>query len=378
MVKIVWAGSRYFLCVRRSFLCAIVHMHSLPGYDRVVDVLSDVISTIRMGRPSSTRVEWHSPWGARFPVVAGAGFQVVLQGSCWLRIDGEEPLHLGVGDVVFLPHSRGFVVADSPDRPVAELDCGAYVRALRAPGDAPRPPVTEMVCDAEGLKPHRRFGSASMGTGDGSEPSCVTLDGAYYSCAARPHPMLAELPRVVHLPARVGMRPELTAAVDLLGRELDTPRQGSDAIIPSLLDMLLLYILRAFLEEHRPDEACGWVGALRDPAVSAAVQAIHQDPAHPWTVAELGERAGLSRAAFSRRFTGLVGQSPLAYVTWWRLTRAGRMLQESDAPISAIAGRVGYTSQFAFANAFKREFGMAPGRYRESAAGPPRAPEGIA
>ncbi|MEE2040792.1 AraC family transcriptional regulator [Nocardiopsis sp. CT-R113] len=357
-----------------------------------MDVLSDVISTIRTGQPRSTRIAWHSPWGMRFPETTGPGFQVVLQGSCWLLMDGEEPLRLGVGDVVFLPHGQEFALADSTEHPLPDPSCHSFVSALRESGslpplDRPGPPVTELVCDADGPRPLlRRFGSASVGTADADGPSCVTVGGAYHACPARPHPMLTELPRVVHLPARVGMRPELTAAVDLLGGELGGPRQGSDAVIPSLLDILLLYILRAFLEEHRPGGACGWVGALRDPAVSAAVKAVHEDPAHPWTVAGLGERAGLSRAAFSRRFTSLVGQSPLAYVTWWRLTRAGLLLRESDAPISAVAARVGYSSQFAFANAFKREFGMAPGGYRrgtdalltadaapETASGPRRA-----
>jgi AraC-like DNA-binding protein len=192
--------------------------------------------------------------------------------------------------------------------------------------------------------------------------------------------LLTELPSVVHLPARVGQRSELPLAVGLLGRELGSNRPGGDTLVPHLLDMLVVYILRTYLEEAASEEGpgCGFAGAMRDPAVHAAIQAVHLDPAHPWTVAELGERAGLSRAAFSRRFTALVGQSPLAYVTWWRLTTAARLLRENDAPISAIATRVGYSSQFAFANAFKREFGRSPGRYREAARsdltdGPPAA-----
>jgi AraC-like DNA-binding protein len=181
--------------------------------------------------------------------------------------------------------------------------------------------------------------------------------------------MLAELPRVIHLPARLGVRTELGAAVELLGAELGRPRPGGDAIVPSLLEMLLVYILRTYIEENRSEASRGWLGVMRDPAVYAAVQAVHHDPAHPWTVAELGERAGLSRAAFAKRFTTMVGLSPLAYVTWWRLTAAGRMLQENDDPISAVAARVGYSSQFAFANAFKREFGLSPGRYRSGTPG---------
>lgn len=155
--------------------------------------------------------------------------------------------------------------------------------------------------------------------------------------------------------------------MDLLGAELERPQPGTDAIVPALLDTLLLYILRAWLAE-RPEhgEPTGWAAALTDPATGAALAAIHRDPAHPWTVATLGTEAGLSRAAFSRRFTTLVGRPPLAYLTWWRLTSAARLLRDSDAPLSVVAAQVGYTSEYAFANAFKREYGIAPGRHRRT------------
>jgi AraC-like DNA-binding protein len=98
---------------------------------------------------------------------------------------------------------------------------------------------------------------------------------------------------------------------------------------------------------------------------------MHCDPARSWTVATLAVEAGQSRAPFARRFTALVGQPPLSYLTWWRMTIATRLLRESDAPLNAIAGRVGYASEFAFARAFRRHHGAAPGRYRrgEAAAG---------
>lgn len=176
---------------------------------------------------------------------------------------------------------------------------------------------------------------------------------------------MAQLPEIVHLPARLGHRPDLRAAVDLLGSELEGPRPGAEAIVPALLDVLLLYILRAWFDEqadHGP--ATGWAMALRDPAITAALHAIHHDPAEPWTVERLGKHAGVSRAAFARRFTTLVGQPPLSYLTWWRMTMAARRLRESDAPLGTVSKEVGYTSEFAFAAAFKREYGIAPGTYR--------------
>src|SRR6266498_3857126 len=165
---------------------------------------------------------------------------------------------------------------------------------------------------------------------------------------------------------RARLRPQRTAHPPAL-RHRDRrrphrhrPRLGTDAIVPALLDTLLLHILRSLLDQQpTPGTTTGWAAALNDPATNAALQAIHRAPARPWTVAMLAAEAGLSRAPFARRFTTLVGQPPLTYLTWWRMTTAARLLQQSDAPLSAIAARVGYTSEFAFANAFKRQYAAA-------------------
>ncbi|TYB58297.1 AraC family transcriptional regulator [Nonomuraea sp. PA05] len=311
-----------------------------------MDVLSDVISVMRTGRPRSARVEWRAPWGQRFPAAPGsAGFQVVLRGSGWLLPPDGPPIALSTGDVLFFPHGHGYAIADSPSTPVADPRCDPYT-------------------DEAGL-----FATA---TNEGPGAATVLLCGGYRLDPSRAHPLLRELPELIHLPAGPGLHAEVRAAVELLGAEMHRPGLGADTIVSSLLDMLLLYILRTwFVAEHGNCEVTGWSAALADPAVSAALDAMHRDPARPWTVAELGARAGLSRAAFARRFGALVGQPPLAYLTWWRLSSAGRLLRESDAPLSEIAAQVGYASEFAFANAFKREYGLAPGRYRRTACRPP-------
>jgi hypothetical protein len=111
-----------------------------------MDVLSDVIGTIRTGRPNAARVEWHSPWGMRFPRVSGVGFQVVLQGSCVLTMEGEDPLHLGVGDIVFLPNGQGHVLAEETTSPVLNM-CDLLPRGRKAESEAP---VAELVCGPTG------------------------------------------------------------------------------------------------------------------------------------------------------------------------------------------------------------------------------------
>ncbi|MFD8810621.1 AraC family transcriptional regulator [Streptomyces sp. NPDC059627] len=302
-----------------------------------MDLLSDVIAAMRMGRPHYARSERHAPWAVRHRPFAGAGFHLVLEGRSRLIPPDGEPIELQAGDVAFLPHGSAHSVAGDPAVRVAGLPSSPLADPLRE--DRP--------------------------DGTGAESRTVMLCGAYLMDRARPHPLLGEFPELVHLPARLGHHSSLRGATELLASELAEPRLGSDALLPALLDALLLYVMRAWLDERpRHDATTGWTAALHDPAVHAALQGIHGAPHRPWTVEELGALAGLSRAAFARRFTALVGQPPLSYLTWWRMTTAARLLRDSDAPLKTVASRIGYTSEFAFSTAFKREHGLAPGAYR--------------
>lgn len=302
-----------------------------------MDVLSDVIAIMRTGRPRSTLISWRGPWGRNFPATPGsAGFQVVLRGSCWFRPPGGEPVALSVGDVVFLPNGHEYGLADSPDTPLNGPDCDPEAEA-------------------------ELYASAAIGS---EGPEVVTLCGGYDLDPVRAHPILRALPDVIHLPTRLGRDLEVRAAVDLLAGEIERPGLGADTLVASLLDVLQLYILRSWFGEGTNCGETGWAAALADPVVCAALDAIHRDPARHWTVESLGAHAGLSRAAFARRFTNLVGKAPLAYVTWWRLSLAAHLLRASEVPMAQVARRVGYGSEYAFGNAFKREYGVSPGRYQ--------------
>jgi AraC-like DNA-binding protein len=299
-----------------------------------MDVLSDAIRAMRTGRPHSAEIRKRVPWGVRAEPFSGAGFHVVLEGTCWLIPADGPPLALAPGDVVCMPHGCGHALADDLSRPLA---------------DAPSAILSELIPFSD--------------PGDGA--ATVLLCGAYTLDRSRPHPLFQELPDVIHLPARLGHRSPLRATVDLLGDEIANPDHGTEAVVSALLDMMLLHIVRAWLAERtRTGPATGWAAVLADPAVATALRHIHEEPARQWTVETLGARAGLSRAAFSRRFTALVGQPPLGYLTWWRMTLAAQVLRASDKPIQTIAQAAGYTSEFAFAKAFKREHGVAPGQYR--------------
>ena len=300
-----------------------------------MDVLGDVLAAMRAGRPYAGRTRCWEPWGVRFPAGDSACCHIVLQGACCLIPPEGAPIALDVGDVLFTAPGHGHVLADRPGSPLVDFrpsrDDRSLITELNIPGPGP---ATEMLC------------------------VCYSFD------RIRPHPLLADLPPVIHLPARVGSHAALRATVDLIGDELRRPRVGTEAILAPLVDMLLMYVLRVWIDEQSGHATTGWAAALTDTAVATALHHIHQRPEHPWTVEELATRSGVSRATFAKRFTTVVGQPPLAYLTWWRMTTAAQLLRGTDALLPVVAERSGYSSEFAFAKAFKREYGIPPGRYR--------------
>jgi len=179
-----------------------------------------------------------------------------------------------------------------------------------------------------------------------------------------PHPLLTLLPAVIVIPAdQAGTDSELQLLLRLMFQESVRRDAGSELVLPRLIDTLFVYVLRSWLREQ-PEGSCGWLGALRDPQIRRALSLIHERPQDQWTVELLAHAVAMSRAAFAKRFTDLVGEPPLAYVTRWRMDLAAKLLRESRDPVARIAGKVGYISETAFAKAFRRRRKMAPGAYR--------------
>ncbi|QEU93606.1 AraC family transcriptional regulator [Streptomyces kanamyceticus] len=336
-----------------------------------MDVVSDVISAVRAGRPVSHRVRVSGSWCSRIPSYDGVGFRVVLEGSCWvLPDDGSAPFTLAAGDVLLLPRGAGHIVADSPvDGPTVEratpFDEWLETHGLPLTRDAP---LTHDARQPHGPGPAGPGASGSAGPGP-SEPAGPALEmlcGKYQSSGAHAHPLLAEIPDIVHLPRRAGRHPELAAAIDLLGREAGASRPGADVVVPGLLDLLLVYMVRAWLADSAADSQCParWPAALNDPVVAKALRLLHDSPETPWSNEELASRTGVSRATLARRFTSLVGRAPMAYLTWWRMSRAATLLRSTPASLDTVARQVGYSSPYALSHAFTRTFGTTPGRYR--------------
>ena len=315
--------------------------------DLVADIVADIVASTRHGTIVYSRCRFHAPWGISVPAGRLASFHVVTSGACWLTRDGHDPIRLTCGDVVLVPSGCAHAMVDSPGtptRPLAELIGGPLLTTT----------ANEVVLDGPG-------------------PATGLLCGGYLLDRGPGHPLTATLPDVLHLDARRVRGTGLAAAVDLLSDEVDRTDPGAPAVIAGLVDLLFVYVLRARLAEQDADpnaDGNAWMRAFYDPVVGGALAQIHRDPGHQWTVAGLARAVGAPRATFSRRFTTLTGQAPMTYVTAWRMSVASRLLREERHPLREIAHRVGYDSEFAFARAFKRAVGHAPGRYRSAVAEP--------
>ena len=329
-----------------------------------MDVFSDALTALRTGAPVFTRTDARAPWSMRFPAVSGASFHVVLHGNCLLvPLDNGAPVRLDTGDIVFLRQGSGHTLCSdevlTPDVFAQDrIDESSYIRQLLIEG---RTVDRRVIVEASGDEPVIGCGLNKDGPGERTVLAC----GAYKLDTSRQHPLLAGMPELIHLPA-ASQQPALRTAIGQLTGEMDDPGPGGDSIVAALIDLLLLLIMRAWYQGMNADSAKGWTAAVADPAISPALRAIHTDPGHPWTVEELSRASGLSRAAFAKRFTAVLGEPPLGYLTSWRMTAAGRLLRETDARLADVAERVGYRSEFAFAKAFKREYGLAPGSYRRA------------
>mgnify|MGYP001489642897 CR=1 FL=1 len=341
-----------------------------------MDPLADVLQTLLLRSLVLYRGRMTPPWGIRFgtsPVWPSqeASFHVITRGRCLMDVDGQaETIPLEAGDLVVLPHGHGHSLRDAYATPVLPLE------ALQP----------ERHTDGDGVT---HFGSGDRSAADAAaEMVCGTFffrdAGPEGTAKTLPNPLRAALPPVL-LVRGEGGRPAawLAATLDLLLCEVSHNEPGAQTVMSRLADVLFIQTVRAFLTAECDSTAAGrggnWLRALADRQIGPAMAAIHRDPGAEWTVEALARAAGLSRSAFAERFARLVGEPPLRYVTRWRLYTAARLLDSGGSgagrrergvgagagpTLAEVAARVGYASEAAFSNAFKRWTGVAPGAYR--------------
>lgn len=304
-----------------------------------MDVLTDLLQRSRAQGAAFSRTSAHGQWGLTFPGLAPLSVHALVEGEAHLWSDDpDRSLHLFPGDVVLVREHIPHHLAQAPGAP-----CVALADAMKIQSGVGR----------------------RVTAGDPEQPlAAAFFCGAYRFEGDLCQSMLAALPDTLRVRPAAGST--MRATMDLIAGEMLRDQPGQQALLDRLLDVALVQILREHFSTTRA-AAPGWFRASADPRIGAALQALHSNPAHPWTVAELAGHALLSRSAFARQFTDLLGVPPLTYLNDWRMALARERLRDTDARLASIGASLGYASEFSFAAAFKRHHGTAPGRWRRTA-----------
>lgn len=314
---------------------------------RAVDALAGLLDGPRPQGAFLLRSVLDPPWSLRIQDEAPLTLVAMVRGEASLVPDGGDLVRLRPGDVAIVRGPDPYTVADHPGTPP---------QAVIHPGQRCTTP------DGEELAEMRDLGVRTWG--NSPDGSVTMLTGTYQMRGEITQRLLGALPALLVVPDDAWDCP----LIPLLADEIVKDEPGQEAVLDRLLDLLLIAVLRAWFS--RPEaKAPAWYRAHSDPVVGPALRMLHHNPAHPWTVASLAARTGVSRAALARRFTELVGEPPMAFLTGWRLALAADLLREPDATIGAVARQVGYASPFALSTAFKRVRGISPREHRAAALG---------
>ncbi len=304
-----------------------------------MDALTDILNTLRLTSSLYFRTELTSPWGVEVPTKEKvARFHIVIRGQCWLQIRGEEGIHLSNGDLVVIPHGASHQLADTPTTTIRPL--------------------------SEVLEEVAYTGKGPLVYGGGGAGCCLVC-GEFSFDDLGNHPLLENLPHRLLVPGDSSYNTKwLDSAVGFIAHEAAKLEPGAHAIIDRLSEIILIQVIRATLsvtKEHIP-----FLSAFTDSRVNQVLTAIHADPANDWSVESLGQLVNMSRSSFSNRFTELASMTPLQYVIFVRLQKASRLLTETSTPLITVAESVGYRSEAAFSQAFKKQYGMRPGEFRRT------------
>ena len=307
-----------------------------------MDALAALLDGPRAREAFLLRMVMSPPWSVRVQDEAPLSVVAVVRGEAWVFPDVGEAVHLGRGDVAITRGPVPFTYADEVSTPP---------QAVIHPGQHCATPDGEELHQAMDLGV-RTWGNDPLGSAD-------LLVGTYQLEGDVSQRLLSALPSLLVVPAGRLDSP----LVDALSAEVQRDEPGQEAVLDRLLDLLLIATLRAWFAGPEA-EAPSWYRAHSDPVVGRALRMLHHHPAHPWTVAGLAKETGVSRAALARRFTELVGEPPMSYLTEWRLALAADLLREPDATVGSVARQVGYGSPFALSTAFKRHRGVRPRVHR--------------
>jgi AraC-like DNA-binding protein len=333
-----------------------------PSIPSPSDVLSDVLRTVRLSGAVFFPMKTSSPWVDEVPhaaafasiVLPGAqhvvSYHIIRKGRCWAALRGRPPVRLEAGDVLVVPHGDPYVMSSAPGlRSDVAPDAVLAFFTLMASASAP----LEVV---EG----------------GGGPDRAQVVCGFLGCDVRPfNPVLEALPPALFIRGRRTPRTgdRLSQLVDLALAEARAPQAGSRCVLLHLSELLFVEVVRRYLDSLGGSRT-GWLAGLGDPVAGRALALLHHRPADPWSLERLAREVGVSRSLLASRFTALIGQPPMRYLTRWRIQLACRRLSDEAAKVSAVATDVGYRSEAAFSRAFKAVVGRSPAGWRRQQANP--------
>lgn len=305
-----------------------------------MDTLSDVLSSVRLQGAMYGLLDCSAPWGFRVPAAHGhVRLIMVVRGGCLIQLSAEtDAVSLATGELMLWRNDSACELKDAPD---------SVVRPI------------EETCDAMPTRGH----VLKLG---GTGPLSSFMLGCFTMDVHQQNPFMCSLPEVIHLRSQhVQAEPGLEATMRLLISEVSGNGPGGDILVARLSEAIFVQIVRAYIAQIKQcTETPGWLKALTDPQIGAALNLIHEKPESPWTVATLAHSVNMSRTSFATKFSALVNETPIDYLTTWRMQKAVALLREEDNSVEDIGAAVGYMSRAAFAKAFKKEFGRSPGEYR--------------
>lgn len=299
-----------------------------------LDILSDVLNKVKLSSVVYFKSDFPASWGMDIPASQFAQFHIVTRGQCVLK-SGRKIIQLFAGDVVIFPFGASHWLADS------------RLSSRRAGDD-----VVQSLMSGNSIF-------------QGESVSATLICGHFEFDRKLDHPFIRELPEMIHIcDSERKELPWLEGVTDILMQEAGGEKPGSDIIVNRLGEVLFIHTLRAFILSQK--ERQGFTAAMKDEKISKAVRAIHNTPEGDWKLSSLAQIAGMSRTAFSTQFKELIGQTPIDYITRWRVIQAQELLRESDKMVGEIAQDVGYQSEAAFNRVFKKRVNQTPLKYRQS------------
>ncbi|MES2462520.1 MAG: AraC family transcriptional regulator [Armatimonadota bacterium] len=307
------------------------------------DPLGAALHSLRMSGTFYCRSELSAPWGLALPPIQDClWFHILTSGQCRLEADGCVPLLLQPGDLALVPHGNGHCLRSEK---------GSRTPSIQA---LTRTAISE------------RY--EILRHGEGGDETTMICGAVSFDHPTARH-LIGLLPGAIHIPATDSPEREwIQSTVRLITAEARSLRPGGETVLTRLSDILVIQAIRSWIASDQAART-GWLGALRDEQIGGALVRIHSAPAHPWTVALLAEECAMSRSSFAARFTDLVGEPAMQYVTRWRMQVALGWLREDAVTVSELASRLGYQSEAAFSRAFKRIIGVAPGGVRRNFSG---------